>query len=48
MPRRGRGGELRIATIRHHSRSCEPPPQSLRDSSPSGGAFPDPLPKFSP
>ena len=25
-----------------------PPPQSLRDSSPSGGAISDPLPNFAP
>ena len=38
MPRRGRGGGR---AHRHRSRSWEPPPQSLRDSSPAGGAFED-------
>ena len=36
------------AALRHHSRSWEPPPQSLRDSSPAGGAIPDPFPNFAP
>ena len=34
MPRRGRGGGR---AHRHRSRSWEPPPQSLRDSSPAEG-----------
>ena len=41
-PLRGRcpiGAEGETAPHRHYSRSCEPPPQSLRDSSPSGGAM---------
>ena len=51
LPLRGRcpvGAEGEAALCRHYPRSWEPPPQSLRDSSPSGGAISDPIPKFSP